>query len=138
MCIEQRNIDGDKTELMNSLQLKQGQCYLRNRQRSVNPNNGWSGPNPELITNDAATQNPIAFYECTSNDDVVITTEKKKDTMVGYVDAAFRQVKPGEAAFFVWRIEKLEVRPVPKDHYGQFYDGDAYLIYSATKQVSKH
>jgi len=28
----------------------------------------------------------------------------------------------------VWRIEKFQVKPVPKDHYGKFFDGDSYIV----------
>lgn len=55
--------------------------------------------------------------------------------MTGFVDPAFKVVKPGEPCFHIWRVEKLEVRPVPRDHYGSFFDGDSYIIYSALKQV---
>lgn len=29
---------------------------------------------------------------------------------------------------FVWRIENFEVAPLPRVHYGHFYDGDSYII----------
>ncbi|KAF4337633.1 Severin [Fusarium beomiforme] len=34
-------------------------------------------------------------------------------------------VEPG---LFVWRIEQFEVIPLPKEKYGQFYDGDSYIV----------
>jgi len=51
--------------------------------------------------------------------------------MTGFVDPAFRAIKPSETSFLIWRIEKLEVRAVPRDQYGTFFDGDAYLVYSS-------
>jgi hypothetical protein len=36
-----------------------------------------------------------------------------------------------EPTLKVWRIEKLEVKPWPKDKYGVFYDGDSYIVYCA-------
>ena len=33
-----------------------------------------------------------------------------------------------EAGIFVWRIEKLLPVPWPKEKYGEFLNGDAYLV----------
>ena len=33
----------------------------------------------------------------------------------------------------VWRIEKFAVKPQPEEEYGNFYDGDSYIVYSARK-----
>ncbi|KAL4952031.1 actin depolymerizing protein [Aspergillus filifer] len=33
-----------------------------------------------------------------------------------------------EAGLYIWRIENFEVIPWPKESYGQFYDGDSYII----------
>ncbi|OQV19146.1 Villin-1 [Hypsibius exemplaris] len=48
------------------------------------------------------------------------------------IDPAFRAITKGTSAFLIWRIEKLQVVPVPKEQYGSFYNGDSYVIYSAT------
>ncbi|KAG5774273.1 hypothetical protein H9Q72_000341 [Fusarium xylarioides] len=34
-------------------------------------------------------------------------------------------VEPG---LFIWRIEQFEVIPWPKEKYGQFYDGDSFIV----------
>lgn len=47
-----------------------------------------------------------------------------------FVDAG---KKPG---LQVWRIEKLDLKPVPKALYGNFYTGDAYLLLFSTSAPS--
>lgn len=37
------------------------------------------------------------------------------------------------AGLQVWRIEKLELVPVPESAYGDFYVGDAYLVLHTTQ-----
>ena len=37
------------------------------------------------------------------------------------------------AGLQVWRIEKLELVPVPESAYGNFYVGDAYLVLHTTQ-----
>jgi len=34
----------------------------------------------------------------------------------------------------VWRIEKFQVKPWPKEHYGKFYDGDSYIVLRTYKK----
>ncbi|XP_055329268.1 villin-1-like [Paramacrobiotus metropolitanus] len=53
----------------------------------------------------------------------------KKDVPV--IDPAFRSIQKGHAAFLIWRVEKLQLVPVPKEQYGSFYSGDCYIIFSA-------
>ncbi|XP_067943268.1 advillin-like isoform X3 [Watersipora subatra] len=43
-------------------------------------------------------------------------------------DPAWKAVPKGKPCFIIWRIEKLKVVPVPKDHYGSFYSGDSYIV----------
>jgi gelsolin len=38
---------------------------------------------------------------------------------------------------FVWRIEDFQVVPWPKDKYGQFYDGDSFIVLHSYKIGSK-
>lgn len=38
-----------------------------------------------------------------------------------------------QAGLQVWRVEKLELVPVPQGAYGDFYVGDAYLVLHTTK-----
>ncbi|KAG9354505.1 hypothetical protein JZ751_001215 [Albula glossodonta] len=43
--------------------------------------------------------------------------------------------KPG---LQVWRVEKMDLVPVPKNLYGGFYKGDAYLVLNTIKQSSQN
>lgn len=38
-----------------------------------------------------------------------------------------------KAGLQVWRVEKMELVPVPENLYGGFYSGDAYLVLHGTK-----
>ncbi|KAK9511086.1 hypothetical protein O3M35_005718 [Rhynocoris fuscipes] len=53
------------------------------------------------------------------------------------VDPAFRGISRTSTAFLIWRIENLQLVPVPKDEYGVFYDGDSYIVYAAS-EYGKH
>ena len=33
-----------------------------------------------------------------------------------------------EPGLFIWRIENFQVTPWPKEKYGQFYDGDSFIV----------
>ncbi|XP_053200330.1 gelsolin-like isoform X2 [Panonychus citri] len=48
------------------------------------------------------------------------------------VDPAFKVIPTQQTFFLVWRIEKLQVIPVPEEQYGTFYNGDSYIIISGT------
>lgn len=41
-----------------------------------------------------------------------------------------------EAGLQVWRVENMELVPVPESLYGRFYIGDAYLILKSTSNRS--
>lgn len=53
------------------------------------------------------------------------------------VDPVFLPIPKNKAAFFIWRVEQLQLNPVPKDSYGVFFKGDTYLIYNATESASR-
>ncbi|XP_073988198.1 villin-1-like isoform X2 [Rhodnius prolixus] len=53
------------------------------------------------------------------------------------IDPAFRGISRTSTAFLMWRIENLQLVPVPKDEYGVFYDGDSYIVYAAS-EYGKH
>lgn len=40
---------------------------------------------------------------------------------------------PKEPCLMIWRIEKFEVVPWPKEQYGSFYQGDTYIVLSISK-----
>ncbi|XP_015782794.1 adseverin isoform X2 [Tetranychus urticae] len=44
------------------------------------------------------------------------------------VDPAFKVIPTHQTFFLVWRIEKLQVVPVPEEQYGTFYNGDSYIV----------
>jgi len=48
-------------------------------------------------------------------------------------EPAFRGISKTHSAFLIWRVENLKVVSIPKDSYGTFYDGDSYIIYSASE-----
>ena len=37
-------------------------------------------------------------------------------------------VDDGSGKLEIWRVENFDIVPVPKDQYGQFYNGDSYLL----------
>ncbi|PYH88735.1 putative actin-binding protein Fragmin [Aspergillus ellipticus CBS 707.79] len=41
------------------------------------------------------------------------------------------------AGLHVWRIEQFEVVPWPTDRYGEFYDGDSYIVLHSAKSPSQ-
>ncbi|KAL5006142.1 hypothetical protein ScPMuIL_017300 [Solemya velum] len=46
------------------------------------------------------------------------------------VDPAFRSVTKGKTGFYIWRIENMNVVPVPREQYAKFYQGDSYIVLS--------
>ncbi|RVE48750.1 hypothetical protein evm_006524, partial [Chilo suppressalis] len=47
-------------------------------------------------------------------------------------DAAFRTVPRDHTTFLVWRVTESGTELLPRNHYGTFYDAEAYLIYSSS------
>ncbi|RUS90548.1 hypothetical protein EGW08_001725 [Elysia chlorotica] len=46
------------------------------------------------------------------------------------VDPAFARVDAKRAGFYVWRIENMQVVPIAKEFYGEFFRGDSYIVLS--------
>lgn len=36
----------------------------------------------------------------------------------------------------VWRVEKMDLKPVPREFYGEFYTGDSYILLYTTSTPS--
>lgn len=53
--------------------------------------------------------------------------------MVSHQEFTTAGKKPG---LQVWRIENLDLKPVPEALHGSFYKGDAYLLLYTTKAPS--
>jgi gelsolin len=49
---------------------------------------------------------------------------------------AMHEVKPA-VGFHVWRIEKFTVKKWPKEKFGQFFNGDAYIVLRTYKVDDK-
>ncbi|XP_063529437.1 villin-like protein quail [Cydia strobilella] len=47
-------------------------------------------------------------------------------------EAAFRTVPRDYTAFIIWRVAESGTEMLPRNHYGTFYDGEAYLVYSSS------
>lgn len=41
------------------------------------------------------------------------------------------------AGLLIWRIENFHIVPWKKEHYGQFYDGDSYIILNTFKKAGE-
>jgi len=54
----------------------------------------------------------------------------KKKKIMAVVDPVFEELleKEGDEKRGLWRVQNLELVPVPEGHWGQFYDGDCYLL----------
>ncbi|KAF2100997.1 putative actin-binding protein Fragmin [Rhizodiscina lignyota] len=48
-------------------------------------------------------------------------------------EPAWNDGQVGQAGLRIWRIEDFEVVPWPKNKYGQFYDGDSYIVLHSYK-----
>uniref|UniRef100_A0A8D8YSR8 Gelsolin n=1 Tax=Cacopsylla melanoneura TaxID=428564 RepID=A0A8D8YSR8_9HEMI len=49
------------------------------------------------------------------------------------VDPAFVGIDTSFTAFLVWRVEKLVLVQVSPEHFGQFYEGDSYVVFVASE-----
>ncbi|XP_050417985.1 advillin isoform X1 [Patella vulgata] len=56
--------------------------------------------------------------------------DTEETTNMANIDPAFKQVSRNRACFNVWRIEKMQVVPVPREFHGKFFRGDSYIILS--------
>lgn len=67
---------------------------------------------------------------------MMVQTKKSMEAN-GAVDPAFKGISRTSTAFLIWRVQNLQLVPVPKEQYGTFYDGDSYIIYAAS-EYGKH
>ncbi|XP_055349904.1 actin depolymerising venom protein gelsolin 1-like [Paramacrobiotus metropolitanus] len=56
-------------------------------------------------------------------------SNRERDTKI---DPEFAKIPKDMTGFYIWRVEKLAVVPLPREKYGDFYAGDAYIVFSAT------
>jgi len=47
------------------------------------------------------------------------------------VDPAFKNVAGNMTGFHIWRIENMQVVPLPSEAWGKFFNGDAYIVLSS-------
>ncbi|KAK1983814.1 gelsolin [Colletotrichum cereale] len=90
----------------------------------------------------APNQGLVHFKEYDIKDSNVELIGTDIDHQVKYKSAATEPAwNDGEigqsAGLHVWRIENFEVKPWPKDKYGQFMDGDSYIVLHSYKVGSK-
>jgi len=62
--------------------------------------------------------------------------EIKKHAAEG--EPAWKNMKKTEVGVQVWRVEKFKIVPWPKEKYGQFYDGDSYIVLHTYKKEDKY
>lgn len=62
-----------------------------------------------------------------------VVLRRTESPMANVVDPAFKAIPKNSTCFLVWRIENMQVVPVPKDQYGNFYEGDSYIVYAASE-----
>ncbi|XP_016519701.1 gelsolin isoform X3 [Poecilia formosa] len=78
------------------------------------------------VTLPAATP---ACQSCSSPAEEDFLTDAEGDIMVFHPE--FERAGK-EAGLQVWRVENMDLAPVPESLYGRFYTGDAYLVLSST------
>ncbi|XP_055869830.1 advillin-like isoform X3 [Biomphalaria glabrata] len=49
-------------------------------------------------------------------------------------DPAFSRVDPKRSGFYIWRIENMQVTPIAKEFYGEFFRGDSYIVLSGAEE----
>lgn len=54
------------------------------------------------------------------------------------VDPVFRNVAGNMTGFHVWRIENMQVVPIPSEAWGKFFTGDAYIVLSSAPHGSRY
>uniref|UniRef100_A0A0B6ZP87 Actin-modulator n=1 Tax=Arion vulgaris TaxID=1028688 RepID=A0A0B6ZP87_9EUPU len=59
------------------------------------------------------------------------STEKEVKKSSAKTEPAWKST--GNPGLFVWRIEKFEVKDWPKESYGEFYNGDSYIVLHSYK-----
>nr|XP_018917887.1 PREDICTED: advillin-like [Bemisia tabaci] len=61
-------------------------------------------------------------------------TQKMDRSLPITIDPAFRSVSKNSTNFLIWRVEKMQLLPLAKSHYGTFHTEDAYIVYVAAER----
>ena len=54
------------------------------------------------------------------------------------VDPAFKNVAGNMTGFHIWRIENMQVVPLPSEAWGKFFNGDAYIVLSSAPHGTRY
>ncbi|KAG9010512.1 hypothetical protein FRB94_010278 [Tulasnella sp. JGI-2019a] len=54
--------------------------------------------------------------------------EKRVREQAGEHEPAWKDAELGKTGLLIWRVEKFKIQAWPKDRYGEFFDGDSYIV----------
>merc|ERR1712048_928911 len=64
-----------------------------------------------------------------------LRTELRKS--VNITDPAWKDILNGSTKFQIFRIENFQVIPIPKETFGKFHEGDAYIVFNSSNNESE-